>query len=189
LRSSSGAVRLYATPYKTVASSTKPMPSMPALPEPTAGASTATTPARPTTRPVSGPRPGMRRDHSAAIAAVNSGAAPLIVPASADGIDRSASGNNTNGPAIHTRPSRATGARSARRSGLRAAGKQESRATPNSSRSQATVAGAKLCTPALISRNDEPHITATAASRAQSRAAKPAGALVRESAMPLPCSR
>ena len=138
-----------------------------------AGSITATTPAKPASRPTIRRGRGTARAISAATTAANSGTPPLSMPATEESMWRWASGKRTNGAAIQTVPSSATRAQSARATRRRAAGKASSATNPNVRRSSATSAGGKASSPSAISRNDEPHSTAQVARSAQSRVSNP----------------
>src|SRR3546814_1080867 len=92
------------------------------------------------------------------------------MPARAESMVCSASGNNTNGTAIHINPRSATRHQSLRyRRGARAPGSSTRVDAPNSNRSHATVSGAKSSILSLIRRNEVPHMSPTPTKRSQSR--------------------
>jgi len=100
--------------------------------------------------------------------AAKTGMAPLIMPVTLEVVHCWAIGKSSNGTAIQMTPSKATRGQSSRSIGARERVKSASVPAPKATRAMVMTPGAKARSPISMNRNDEPQISAMAASRPQS---------------------
>ncbi len=119
--------------------------------------------------PAAGASPAARRSRYVAQAAVKMGMAPLIMPVTLELIDCCAMGNSVSGRAIQTTPRRAMRPQSSPLDRGPGPGEQGQRARRRGAmRASVMTPGAKERRPISTNRNDEPQMSAMAASRPQS---------------------
>ncbi len=153
-----------ASPYRAVATRSRPTPRVVEEAPSAEGRAIRTTPENPTTSPAACRAAGADPSSHQANSAANRGMAPLIIPATEDATHCWATANSSRGTAIHTTPSSARRGQSSRATGLRARAEVATAAVPRAIRRNAIRPGPNASSPSAMKMNDEPHIAAMAAS-------------------------